>query len=78
MTHQHTEAKNQRGTLTEPLKRTEPDYMFCVIPVEEHRSGVNNKLYQNNTKTTCETPTRGGLAEPLNKEARKDHLVCLT
>jgi len=41
MTHQHTEAKiispKKRGTLTEPR------YMFCATPVEEHccrRSGL--------------------------------------
>jgi len=46
MTHRHTEAKIispiKRGTLTEPMKLTEPHYMFCGTlgfrgtPVEEH------------------------------------------
>jgi len=48
MTHRHTEAKIifsiKRGTLTKPMKLTEPHYMFCGTlgfrgtPVEEHWS----------------------------------------
>jgi len=40
--------------------------MFCGIPVEEHCSGVNNKL-QNNIKAMCETPKRGSLVPPPNQ-----------
>jgi len=46
MTHQHTKAKilspKKRGTLTEPLKLTEPHYMFCGTPVEEHCAKINS------------------------------------
>jgi len=34
MTHQHTEAKNHFSEKEEPL--TEPHYIFCGTPVEEH------------------------------------------
>jgi len=67
-----------QGTLTEPSKRTELHYMFCGIHVEEHYAlEWIISFWQNNTKTMCETPKRGGLAEPLNKGARDDLLVCL-
>ena len=43
MTDQHAEEEiistEKRGTLTEP------HYMFCGMPVEEHCSRVNNKLF---------------------------------
>jgi len=39
----------KRGTLTEPLKLTEPHYMFCGTPVEEHWFRVNKDPYVFNT-----------------------------